>query len=106
MPMYEYLCTACGHTLDALQKMSDAPLKECPACHQDGLQKQVSLSSFQLKGTGWYATDHKTPKSQTDGRASAEKVSGSDTNTKSADAPANANVAPAVTSTSDSKTDK
>lgn len=57
MPIYEYQCSACGHTLDALQKISDAPLTDCPACNQSALQKQVSASSFQLKGTGWYATD-------------------------------------------------
>jgi putative FmdB family regulatory protein len=60
MPIYEYQCSACGHTLEALQKMSEDPLKTCPACHKDSLGKLVSATSFQLKGTGWYATDFKT----------------------------------------------
>ena len=60
MPIYEYQCTACGHALEALQKMSDEPIKTCPACQHDTLSKLVSAPSFQLKGTGWYATDFKT----------------------------------------------
>lgn len=61
MPIYEYQCSACGHQLEALQKVSEAALTECPECHKASLQKQVSSTSFQLKGTGWYATDFKTP---------------------------------------------
>ncbi len=57
MPIYEYQCTACGHQLEAFQNMSDEALKICPECHGETLKKQVSASSFQLKGTGWYATD-------------------------------------------------
>ena len=57
MPTYEYQCTACGHHLEAMQKISDNPLKECPECHKESLQKLVSAAGFQLKGTGWYATD-------------------------------------------------
>jgi putative FmdB family regulatory protein len=60
MPIYEYQCTACGHALEALQKMSDEPIKTCPGCQKDTLSKLVSAPSFQLKGTGWYATDFKT----------------------------------------------
>ncbi len=60
MPIYEYQCGACGHHLEALQKISEAALTECPECHKAGLQKLVSSTSFQLKGTGWYATDFKT----------------------------------------------
>jgi putative FmdB family regulatory protein len=59
MPIYEYQCTACGHQLEAFQSMSEAPLTDCPACHQAKLQKLVSAAGFQLKGTGWYATDFK-----------------------------------------------
>ena len=62
MPIYEYQCTACGHTLEALQKMSDAALTDCPTCHKAALEKLVSAASFQLKGTGWYATDFKDKK--------------------------------------------
>jgi putative FmdB family regulatory protein len=57
MPIYEYECGACGHRLESIQKMSDAPLTECPSCHKNALQKLVSAAGFQLKGTGWYATD-------------------------------------------------
>ncbi|MEX0739767.1 MAG: zinc ribbon domain-containing protein [Pseudohongiella sp.] len=61
MPIYEYQCKECGHRLEAIQKFSDAPLTECPACHHlDGLSKQVSAPSFRLKGGGWYETDFKT----------------------------------------------
>ncbi|HET9751235.1 MAG TPA: zinc ribbon domain-containing protein [Casimicrobiaceae bacterium] len=57
MPIYEYRCTSCGHELEALQKLSDAPLTECPACKGATLHKKVSAAGFQLKGSGWYVTD-------------------------------------------------
>ena len=59
MPIYEYRCGACGHQLEALQKLSDSPLTDCPACGQSRLSKLVSAAGFQLKGSGWYATDFK-----------------------------------------------
>ena len=59
MPIYEYRCSACGHELEALQKLSEAPLVGCPACGKDALAKLVSAAGFQLKGSGWYATDFK-----------------------------------------------
>ncbi len=59
MPIYEYRCSSCGHELEALQKLSEAPLVACPSCHADSLVKQVSAAGFQLKGSGWYATDFK-----------------------------------------------
>jgi putative FmdB family regulatory protein len=59
MPIYEYRCGACGHELEALQKLADSPLKECPACGQGRLSKLVSAAGFRLKGSGWYATDFK-----------------------------------------------
>ena len=59
MPIYEYRCSSCGHELEALQKFSDAPLATCPSCHKDALIKKVSAAGFQLKGSGWYATDFK-----------------------------------------------
>lgn len=62
MPIYEYACTACGHTLEKLQKMSDAPLTECPECGKATLQKQISAAGFRLKGGGWYETDFKSNK--------------------------------------------
>lgn len=60
MPIYEYACTACGHTLEKIQKMSDAPLTDCPECGKSTLQKQVSAAAFRLKGGGWYETDFKS----------------------------------------------
>jgi putative FmdB family regulatory protein len=60
MPIYEYRCSSCGHELEALQKFSDAPLTACPACSRDSLVKLISAAGFQLKGTGWYATDFKS----------------------------------------------
>lgn len=62
MPIYEYACTACGHQLDALQKLSDAPLVDCPACGAAQLKRQMSAPSFRLKGGGWYETDFKNDK--------------------------------------------
>ena len=59
MPIYEYKCTSCGHKKEVLQKLSDVPLKECPACGKSALSKLISAAGFQLKGSGWYATDFK-----------------------------------------------
>ena len=60
MPIYEYQCGDCGHELEALQKMSDAPLTQCPACGQPSLKKQISAAGFRLAGSGWYETDFKS----------------------------------------------
>ncbi len=57
MPIYAYRCEACGHAKDVLQKMSDAPLTDCPACGAGAFKKQVTAAGFQLKGSGWYVTD-------------------------------------------------
>lgn len=57
MPIYEYTCKSCGHTLEVLQRMSDKPLTTCPHCEKPELQKVISRSGFQLKGEGWYVTD-------------------------------------------------
>jgi putative FmdB family regulatory protein len=59
MPFYEYRCNDCGHEFEALQKMSDQPLKDCPECGHAALVKLVSASGFRLKGGGWYETDFK-----------------------------------------------
>src|SRR5271165_2704379 len=59
MPIYEYRCAACGHELEALQKLAESPLQVCPSCGQSRLQKLVSAAGFRLKGSGWYATDFK-----------------------------------------------
>ncbi|WP_175754042.1 FmdB family zinc ribbon protein [Burkholderia ambifaria] len=57
MPIYAYRCEACGFAKDMLQKMSDAPLSQCPECGKDAFRKQVTAAGFQLKGSGWYVTD-------------------------------------------------
>ena len=59
MPIYAYKCGSCGHAKDVLQKLSDAPLAVCPACGAASFSKQVTAAGFQLKGSGWYATDFK-----------------------------------------------
>ena len=60
MPIYEYQCQNCGSQLEALQKISDEPLLDCPKCGEPGLKKKVSAAAFRLKGGGWYETDFKT----------------------------------------------
>jgi len=59
MPIYEYRCSSCGHQQEFLQKVSDPPRTECPKCQRPSLTKLLSAAGFQLKGSGWYATDFK-----------------------------------------------
>ena len=59
MPIYEYRCSECGHQKEVLQRMSDKPLTKCPECGKRSFNKLVSAAGFQLKGSGWYATDFK-----------------------------------------------
>ena len=59
MPIYEYECARCGHIMEAIQKISDAALTQCPACRKKGLRKRLTAAAFHLKGAGWYATDFK-----------------------------------------------
>ncbi len=76
MPIYAYRCAACGHAKDVLQKLSDAQLTICPACGAETFTKQVTAAGFQLKGSGWYATDFKggpaTPAAPSDAPAVAD----------------------------------
>jgi putative FmdB family regulatory protein len=83
MPIYEYFCEKCGAHLEIIQKVSDAPLKRCQKC-RGKLEKVVSRTSFQLKGSGWYVTDYAkssakdkgdTPKSDSAKASSAETKS-------------------------------
>ena len=62
MPIYEYFCEQCGHEFEALQKMSDPPLGNCPACEKEALKKKISAPGFRLSGSGWYETDFKSDK--------------------------------------------
>jgi putative FmdB family regulatory protein len=91
MPIYAYKCESCGHALDVLQKMSDAPLTDCPSCGSATLAKQVTAAGFQLKGSGWYVTDFKSggatstpPPKVDDGKPAAAEPAAA----KAADAPA------------------
>jgi putative FmdB family regulatory protein len=85
MPIYEYRCAACGHQEDHLQKVSEAPLAKCPACGKKKYAKQLTAAGFQLKGSGWYATDFKGGKksSETKPEAKADTTSGAKSEAKS-----------------------
>lgn len=79
MPIYGYRCSSCGFEKDVMQKISAAPLTDCPSCGASTFAKQLSAAGFQLKGSGWYATDFKggsgtttTPKAETSSSASAD----------------------------------
>ncbi len=72
MPIYAYKCGSCGHAKDVLQKVSDAPLTACPACGADQFAKQITAAGFQLKGSGWYATDFRGGSSGSAGTKPAE----------------------------------
>lgn len=76
MPMYEYQCTACGHRFEVIQKFSDQPVKKCPHCGKAGkaVERLVSSSAIQFKGSGWYVTDY-AKKGKSDGQA-AQKDDG------------------------------
>jgi len=74
MPIYEYRCVDCGHKLEKLQKMSDDPLVECPACGKPALKKLVSAAGFRLKGGGWYETDFKHGKKKNVARTESSKA--------------------------------
>lgn len=86
MPIYEYRCAACGHTEDHLQKLADAPLTKCPACGRKKYQKQLTAAGFQLKGSGWYATDFKGGKKTEEAKpeVKAEAKAEAKTETKAA----------------------
>ena len=87
MPIYEYRCTACGHELDALQKLNDAPLKDCPECGKAKLRRLVSAPSFRLKGGGWYETDFKSDKERKRNIVDGGDKSSGDAKPGAADAP-------------------
>jgi putative FmdB family regulatory protein len=87
MPIYAYKCDACGHRQDVLQKMSDALLTVCPACGAAAFSKQLTAAGFQLKGSGWYATDFKNGGAKPEAKDAAQADSGEGADAgKSADA--------------------
>jgi putative FmdB family regulatory protein len=87
MPIYEYQCQACQYQFDAMQKISDHPLTQCPKCQQDSLQKLISAAGFQLKGSGWYASDYKSkPKpAHSEEKSSVSTETKAESNTKPAE---------------------
>jgi putative FmdB family regulatory protein len=82
MPIYEYRCGACGQQHEVLQKASERPLTKCPACGKPKLQKLLSAAGFQLKGSGWYATDFKGGGKKPAEKKSEEKKTEAKTETK------------------------
>ena len=106
MPIYEYRCSSCGHELESIQKLSDIRLLTCPSCHRDALVKLVSAGGFQLKGSGWYATDFKGGAKPASAKPGAETKASdakpadgkSDATPATPSAPAAATTAPAVKS--------
>lgn len=101
MPTYSYLCSACGHKLDAVQRMSEDSLKDCPKCGQPELARQISAVGFALKGTGWYVTDFRD-KGKT--AAKTDDASSTPSTTEPAKTPSTASepAKPAETKSSDS----
>lgn len=96
MPIYAYRCDACGHGRDVLQKMSDAPLTDCPSCGAAGsFKKQLTAAGFQLKGSGWYVTDFRGGS----GGTSAPAAGGAAAGAAAASAPAAAESSSASTTT-------
>jgi putative FmdB family regulatory protein len=99
MPIYAYKCSACGHEKDVLQKISDAPLTDCPACGAASFAKQLTAAGFQLKGSGWYATDFRNGAgAKPEAKPADSKSDGGDA--KPAATPAPAAAAPAAASSS------
>ncbi len=81
MPIYEYRCRSCGFEKEYLQKLSDAPITECPSCGKAEMGKLVSAAGFQLKGSGWYVTDFKNNGTRKDGADKADKKEDAKTST-------------------------
>lgn len=84
MPIYEYKCESCGRQIEVFQKIDESPLTSCPNCGKSALSKLISAAGFQLKGSGWYATDYKnkTPPSQDKAPASEKETSPKSNETK------------------------
>ncbi|MBB2929603.1 FmdB family zinc ribbon protein [Paraburkholderia silvatlantica] len=82
MPIYAYRCESCGFDKDVLQKMSDAPLTQCPSCGADTFRKQVTAAGFQLKGSGWYVTDFRGGNGGKSAAATGAKADGENTSSE------------------------
>ena len=103
MPIYEYRCDSCGASHEALQKMSDLPLTDCPVCGEPQLVKLVSAAAFHLKGGGWYQTDFKTAK-QPEAAAPAAETGAAQPDAKAEPKP-KADAKPAAKPAASTKTD-
>jgi putative FmdB family regulatory protein len=97
MPIYAYKCESCGFAKDVLQKISDAPLQDCPTCGKSTFKKQLTAAGFQLKGSGWYVTDFKGGSAPSTAVAPAASDSSPASTEGSAAKPAEATPTPAVT---------
>ena len=86
MPIYAYKCSACGHQQDVLQKMSDAPLTDCPQCGQATFSKQLTAAGFQLKGSGWYVTDFRNNSGGKSGGSASPAASSTESSSSAASA--------------------
>ncbi len=106
MPIYEYACKECGHTLDALQKVADAPLTDCPECGKAALRRLISAPRFRLKGDGWYETDFKKKnrRNLVTSDSEAPKSEGSKTDKSDAKADTGKKEKPATTAAAREKT--
>lgn len=100
MPIYAYKCESCGHRLDVLQKISEAPLDTCPACGARSFAKQVTSAGFQLKGSGWYVTDFRSSGKPAEGKPAEAPAEGA---SKAAAEPASAPAPAPAVATADSK---
>ena len=110
MPIYAYKCESCGFAKDVLQKISDAPLQDCPTCAQPTFKKQLTAAGFQLKGSGWYVTDFKggnapaTSVAPAGGDSTAAPAAKTDAAAPAAPAAASPSTAPAAPATPKSTT--
>ena len=98
MPIYAYRCESCGFDKDVLQKMSDAPLTQCPSCGADTFRKQVTAAGFQLKGSGWYVTDFRGGNGGKNGAATGAKPAGENASSSEGSKPAGEGAASASSS--------
>ncbi|CAD6522148.1 hypothetical protein LMG27952_01437 [Paraburkholderia hiiakae] len=100
MPIYAYRCESCGFDKDVLQKMSDAPLTQCPSCGADTFRKQVTAAGFQLKGSGWYVTDFRGGNGAKSGAATGAKAAGENASSSEGSKPAGEGAASASSDSS------
>jgi len=104
MPIYEYACAACGQEFEEWQKMSDAPVRSCPKCKKKKVERLISRTAFQLKGSGWYADLYSSTKPGQD--AKGAKAEGSDGKAESKDAGGSAKESSGASDTSAKSSDK